>query len=83
MKPPLFVPKGPKNCNMGLKAGHFYRIKNKEQGRNGNSLAVHWVGLLRPFTAEDLGSVPHQRTKIPASHLAAKKKKKKEHGREK
>ena len=39
----------------------------------GNSLTVQWLGL-HPFTAEGLGSIPHQGTKIP--HGVIKKLKK-------
>lgn len=28
------VPKGPENCRMGQEAGSFYKVKNKEQGRD-------------------------------------------------
>ena len=36
---------------------------SEKPGMTGNSLAVQWLGL-HPFTAEDLGSLPGQGTKI-------------------
>ena len=42
----------------------------------GTSLAVQWLEVF-PFTAEGVGSIPGQGTKIPqAAHVAKKKKKK-------
>ena len=39
----------------------------------GNSLAVQWLGL-RAFTAEGLGSIPGQGTKIPHTMWHSQKK---------
>ena len=49
------------------------RMSEKEQ--RGNSLVVQWLGL-STFTAEGLGSIPGQGTKIPqaARHGQGKKK---------
>ena len=45
----------------------------------GNSLVVQWLGL-SAFTAESLGSIPGQGTKIlKATQCSKKKKKRKEH----
>ena len=45
----------------------------------GTSLAVQWLEVF-PFTAEGVGSIPGQGTKIPQAAHAAKKKKKKVSG---
>ena len=42
----------------------------------GNSLAVQWLGL-RALTAEGLGSIPGQGTKIPQVTWCGQKRKKK------
>ena len=44
-------------------------------GVGGTSLAIQWLGVF-PFTAEGVGSIPGQGTKIPQVAHAAKKKKK-------
>ena len=41
----------------------------------GNSLVVQWLGL-HAFTAEGLGSIPGQRTKIPQAASRGQKKNK-------
>ena len=43
-------------------------------GVGGTSLAIQWLGVF-PFTAEGVGSIPGQGTKIPQVAHAAKKKK--------
>ena len=47
----------------------------------GNSLAVQWLGLCT-FTAEGLGSIPGQGTKILQAVQCGKKKKKKKQKKE-
>ena len=46
----------------------------KKLGQGGNSLEVQWLGL-HAFTAEGLGSIPGQGTKIPQAARRDEKKK--------
>ena len=43
---------------------HLKTLKKDSTDSLGNSLLVQWLGL-GAFTAEHLGSIPDQRTKIP------------------
>lgn len=39
----ISIPKSPENCEMGCKAGSFYRIKDEEQGREKYKIS-DWLG---------------------------------------
>ena len=58
----------------GPKGGWDYRTELNQRSREGNFLAVQWLGL-HTFTAEGPSSVPGQGTKLCS---VAKKKKKRE-----
>ena len=51
-------------------------LEKKKEYNTGNSLAVQWLGLRAP-TAEGVGLIPGQGTKIPQATRRGQKKKKK------